>query len=103
MSKSLNWSLLYFGKVTRSEIKKYVAQGDWQMVRLNLKGSSLSHKYYTLQNWLQVNNYSRAAQVQVTNYVTALSREGLIKPEDYLESSAEKGGEEDGNVHQGND
>lgn len=95
MSKQLNWSLLYFGRVTRSEIKKYVAQNDWQMVRLSLKGTSLMHKYHTLQNWLQINNYSRAAQVQVTNYVTALSRGGLIKPEDYLKSSPEKGGEEE--------
>jgi hypothetical protein len=80
----MNWKSLYFGHVARQEIQNYVKDPEWQALRIALKGSTLKHKYTSLSAWLKVNNNSRAAQVQVTNYVTALSRGGLIKPIDYL-------------------
>lgn len=79
----MDWSKLYFGHVSVNEVKKYIPDPDWQAVRRSMKGTSLQNKYNTLKNWLFVNDSNRMSQVQVTNYVTALSRGGLIKPSDY--------------------
>lgn len=78
-----DWGQLYFGKIERSEIQEYIVNPEWQQIRLDIKGQSLNYKYSRIWNWLEKNNYSRESQVQATNYVTALSRGGLIKPEDY--------------------
>ena len=80
----MNWKELYFGKMNKHEVLSAVADDDWQRVRISMKNTSLEYKYAQLCKWLKLNNYSRKAQVQVTNYVTALSRGGLIKPIDYL-------------------
>lgn len=80
----VDWSRLYFGSLGRDEIQEHVKDAAWQELRQSLLGEHLSVKYDKLVSWLVLNEYSRASQVQVTNYVTALSRGGLIKPEDYL-------------------
>lgn len=79
----MDWSQIYFGHVSVDEVKKYTPDPDWQIVRRSMKGTSLQNKYNTLKNWLFVNDSNRMSQVQVTNYVTALSRGGLITPKDY--------------------
>jgi len=83
MSK-LDWEQLYFGRLSRQEIQRAVVEEEWQIVRIKMKGVALQMKYDMLRHWLIKNKYSRKAKVQVTNYVTALSRGGLIKPEQYL-------------------
>lgn len=83
MEDRRDWSRLYFGHMPKQEVLQAVQNDDWQKVRLSMKGKSLDYKYRTLTNWLKVEPKSRMRQVQVTNYVTALSRGGLIKPEDY--------------------
>lgn len=80
----MDWTKLYCGHISRQEVQRYVVEPDWQKVRIMMKGTSLEFKYRTLLEWLTTKKPERAAQVQVTNYVTALSRGGLIKPEDYL-------------------
>jgi hypothetical protein len=80
----MDWKKLYFGYLSRKEIQEHVVKSDWQIIRLSMKGVSTAEKYRILEKWLKDNDYSRSAQVQVTNYVTALSRGGLVKPEDYL-------------------
>jgi hypothetical protein len=80
----MDWKKLYFGKLDRKEIQRCIADENWQAVRLSMKGVSLEIKYTTLCWWLKHKDASREAQVQITNYVTALSRGGLIKPQDYL-------------------
>ena len=80
----MDWSRLYFGPLSRDEIQEHVKDVAWQELRLSLLGEQLSVKYAKLASWLTLNSCSRVSQVQVTNYVTALSRGGLIKPEDYL-------------------
>lgn len=79
----MNWKKLYFGHVPVADMRRYTPMQDWQKVRLDMKGKTLSYKFTALSNWLLVNNFSYSAKIQVTNYVTALSRGGLIKPEDY--------------------
>jgi hypothetical protein len=80
----MDWKKLYFGKLSRSEIGEAIKNSSWQNIRLSMKGVTLEEKYNILTRWLSFCSYSREAQIQVTNYVTALSRGGLIKPEDYL-------------------
>ncbi len=83
---NMDWRLLYFGAVGRSEVLVFVQDNHWQKVRLSMKGVSLAEKYRILTEYLAEEPNSRAYQVRVTNYVTALSRGGLIKPADYLEA-----------------
>jgi len=75
---SLDWSKLHFGRITRQEIIQYCSGEDWQELRRRLKGLSLEEKYIQLIEWIRSHKNSRAAQVQVTNYVNALKRGGLI-------------------------
>ena len=80
----MDWKKVYFGKLSRKEIQEAVKDMDWQAVRIGMKGTSIRVKYDTLKWWLEKQKYTNKAKIQVTNYVTALSRGGLIKPEDYL-------------------
>lgn len=89
MSK-LNWKELYFGHITWSEIQEAVRDPEWQKLRKTMKGMSLDWKHFLLSDYLEIVKWRepsphelRMAQVRVTNYVTALSRGGLIKPSDY--------------------
>lgn len=90
----LNWHKLYFGRVTAHEVQEAIKDEEWQTLRASLKGKSLEHKYWSLISYLDTSRERcineiitstefRAVQVRITNYVTALSRGGLIKPNDY--------------------
>lgn len=90
----LNWHQLYFGRVSLSEVKEAIKDEEWQALRAAMKGKSLEHKYWSLISYLDTSRERyinkiitstefRAVQVRITNYVTALSRGGLIKPDDY--------------------
>lgn len=70
---------LNYGPIRKEEIAEYVNYADWQLFRISLKGLSNKNKESKLKNWLNTNNYSRKAIVQVTNYVNALKRGGQIK------------------------
>ena len=83
MSVDLDWHLLYFGKMCREEVSIAIRDSEWQKARVGMKGKTTTEKYKNLCLWLSQNNYSRKAQIQVTNYVTALARGGIIKPEAY--------------------
>lgn len=97
MSK-LNWGRLYFGHVYVSEVQKAIKDPEWQKLRKDLKGRSLEEKYERLLDYYQKELLGlgslpdsefwgalRMLQVRCTNYVTALSRGGLISPSDYRE------------------
>ena len=91
MTSQLNWRALYFGKVSPQEVQEAVSDSEWQKTRISMKGKSLEAKYDILQTyylttfWKIVgdDHAGRMLNVRVTNYVTALSRGGLIKPSDY--------------------
>lgn len=86
----LNWRSLYYGKVTKDEVREAIQDGVWQRLRQGLKGMPLDFKYSALcgyraamvQENLSAHEW-RMVEVRLTNYVTALSRGGLIKPTDY--------------------
>ena len=74
----MDWNKIHFGKLNKQDILKYVQNETWQKVRRSMKGTSLDIKYTTLQHWLVTNNYSNESKIQVTNYVNALKRGGLL-------------------------
>ena len=73
----MNWQSLVV-PITQAEIKLHIQDKEWQKTRMSLQGQSLDKKYRILKHWLATHNNSRAAQVQVANYVNALKRGGLI-------------------------
>ena len=83
VNEKMDWRNLYSGRVTTAEVQTYIQDSEWQSLRESLKGKSLEWKYVVLRDYLLEHPDERARQVRVTNYVTALSRGGLIKPEDY--------------------
>lgn len=86
----MDWHKLYFGKVSPEEVQEAVKDVQWQQIRLSMKGMLLEDKYKTLvaylefkQDMLVDEHELRMVHVRITNYITALSRGGIIKPEDY--------------------
>lgn len=86
----MDWSKLYFGKVTRDEIQRAVNDSHWQTLRRELKGNSLEVKYKMLTDYYESEirackscTSEHMLKVRLTNYVTTLSRGGLIKVGDY--------------------
>lgn len=90
----LDWRSLYYGHVESQEVAQAVKDPEWQALRRAMKGKSLETKYAMLKGYratmiarleagLIDEDGWRMFEVQITNYVTALSRGGLIKPEDY--------------------
>lgn len=90
----LDWRSLYYGHVSPQEVAQAVGDPEWQSLRLAMKGESLETKYVVLKGYratmiarLEAGRIDedewRMVEVRITNYITALSRGGLIKPEDY--------------------
>lgn len=90
----MNWAYLYFGHVHTADVLKAVADDYWQAIRRSMKGKSLEIKYHILLDYVTTAKMKYLAhkiskeefdkvQIRSTNYVTALSRGGLIKPSDY--------------------
>lgn len=101
----LDWKSLYKGPVKRQEVEEAIQDAEWQELRKAMKGVSLQQKYEMLGHYYHqakfdltfkyaMGDYAekpagtyahdcRMVEVRVTNYITALSRGGLIKPEEY--------------------
>lgn len=89
----MNWKSLYFGHVSPEEVKEAVNNAQWQQIRASMRGMSTEDKYKTLtaylrfkQDMLVSEHEMRMVEVRITNYITALSRGGIIKPEDYRDA-----------------
>lgn len=90
----MDWSELYFGKVAKEEVERAIDNAEWQKLRNEMKGKTLERKYKMLTDYYELESLVardakelRMLQVRVTNYVTALSRGGLIKVEDYRKNN----------------
>lgn len=79
LGNQLSWQELHRGQLEKEEILRFVADIDWQRFRISLKGTTLEHKRAALQTWLMDHNFDHRAKVQVTNYINALRRGGLLK------------------------
>ena len=89
----LDWKKLYFGRVSPKEVAQAVSDDRWQAVRKQMRGASLEDKFCVLVSYYdstyrglqERSKYGgidpdelRMLQVRCTDYVTALSRGGLI-------------------------
>ena len=85
----LDWKKLYFGRVSPRGVAEAVSDDRWQAVRKEMKGASLTDKFCALTDRLCRDLQERARyggyehdlrmlQVRCTNYVSVLSRGGLI-------------------------
>lgn len=101
----MQWDLLYAGTVHPDEVQEAIKDPEWQELRKDLKGTSLTTKYCALVGYSNMKGLELAAkyrlkdyddkemesyhhelrvlEARITNYITALSRGGLLKPEDY--------------------
>ncbi len=75
---TLDWNHLIFGTYSPSQINWAVNDPNWQDVRISMIGEMLMTKYDILLRHLATQRYSDKAKIQVTNYVNALKRGGLI-------------------------
>jgi hypothetical protein len=75
---SLDWSVLRSDHYNVVEVLKAVKDVEWQAFRKSLRGKDLQTKYDMLKAWLYKHDDDHKAKVQVTNYVNALARAGLI-------------------------
>ena len=75
----LSWSTLDYSPLTRAEISEAVLEPEWQDLRRRMLLTRLIVRYAALQRWLEKHDYTRKSQVQVTNYVNAQKRGGMIK------------------------
>ena len=75
----MDWNELIFGIYNIKTIKEAVKDTSWQKTRKSMLGTTLETKFETLYMWLESNNYSVKSKIQVTNYINALKRGGLIK------------------------
>lgn len=77
----MNWQKLIHRPLKKSEISpdsEAIKDPRWQLFRESLKGLSTEQKYKKLKEWLAQHPTERA-KIQVTNYVNALKRGGLVK------------------------
>ena len=80
-----NWSHLIFGTYSIKEVLQAVSDPVWQSIRISMLGEPLRRKMQILEDWLDIPDeltevgspYTK--KVQVTNYVHALKRGGLIR------------------------
>jgi hypothetical protein len=80
--KELEWNNLRFGCFSLATVKGAVADAEWQEFREKLHGIPLSFRYDMLKQWVdrhQGGTNENNARIQVTNYVNALKRAGMLK------------------------
>lgn len=75
----MNWDSLISGSYNRAQVHTAVDDPNWQKFRESLRGKSSPNKYVQLLEWLVKRDYTEKSKIQVTNYVNALRRGGLIK------------------------
>ena len=73
------WNSLIFGSYSHSQVKWAINDYTWQRLRVHLLGMSSRYKYTHLVRYIEEGVNQEQRRVQVTNYVNALKRGGLIE------------------------
>ncbi len=80
-----HWQDLVFGTFSTSEVLPAVRDAEWQQIRRDMKGLPLLSRLQMLKQWLQKWTEDAVrlhrARIQVTSYVYALRRGGMIQGE----------------------
>ena len=74
----MNWNKFIYGSYSIKRVLEAVQDPDWQNLRMMMWGTSLETKYQMLEKYAQ-NNLTEEKKIQITNYVNALKRGGLLK------------------------
>lgn len=75
----MTYKHLIFGKYNSKQVHEAVYNPLWQSFRESLKGLNTSEKLKQLEGWVKKYHRAEKVKIQVTNYVYALKRSGLIK------------------------
>lgn len=67
-----------FGKYSINVVLVAVNDVKWQYYRASMTGTPTDAKFIALKRWLILNSYSEKSKIQVTNYINAMKRGGLI-------------------------
>ena len=76
---TLDWNKLRFGCFSLPTVQNAVDSKNWQEFREKLRNVPLSYRYEMLEQWVETNKNAMQARIQVTNYVNALKRAGMLK------------------------
>jgi hypothetical protein len=81
-------------RLTQAQIREAVGREKWQTYRLSMKGAETKDKLSDLSWWLLMGSPydpdKAMREVQVQNYLNALSRGGLIAPTDLDQTVADQ-------------
>jgi hypothetical protein len=75
--KQDKWDDIHIGPLKEEDIERCVRDRQWQKFREGLEGLPLYNRYERLKCWFQSN--TPCAKIQVTNYINALRRSGLLE------------------------
>lgn len=76
----MRWGTLMLKEpLLRTEVATAVKDPEWQVFRESLHYLPLPKRYIELESWLWKQERSRKSFIQVTNYINALKRAGMIK------------------------
>lgn len=78
-TKVETWQPLIFGTYNREAIAAAINDPIWQKLRISLLGTTLAFRHKTLSYYVGYSNMQPFVRIQVTNYVNALKRGGMIK------------------------
>ncbi len=79
VTSKFDWGQLKFDSYSPQQVHWAVNDVQWQAFRTEMVGESLERKYELLRSYLRARKYDMKARIQVTNYVNALKRGGLIR------------------------
>ena len=77
----MNWNKLPLLRPLCKNDAFYTAinSATWQDLRLSLRNTTTAYKYIALVDYARRSEDKRKSSIQITNYVNALLRGGLIK------------------------
>lgn len=68
-------------RTPRHMIMEAVREDAWYDLRKKMKGTSMDERYDLLMKWLEEHRFDERSRIQVSNYVNALKRAGMLPME----------------------
>lgn len=71
-------SLVMRPRTPRHMIMEAVREEGWYELRKTMKGTTMDERYDILMKWLEEHRFDERSRIQVSNYVNALKRAGML-------------------------
>ena len=65
-------------RIPRHMIVEAVREESWYELRKTMKGTTMDERYDMLMGWLEEHRFDERSRIQVSNYVNALKRAGML-------------------------